>query len=76
MMDDAEHAEVRRGRRASTRTVVEAAVDFSNGATPITWEAYRSRMSGNISPWRAGGFTIEESATSEFMAESRPARRY
>jgi hypothetical protein len=55
--------------------VVEAAIDFSNGANREMWNAYRWRMSDNISPWRIGGFTIEERVTSEFKPESPPDRR-
>ena len=59
-MSDGEHNEGRRRRTASTRVVVEAAIDFSKGANRDTWEAYRSKISGSISPWRRGGFFIEE----------------
>ena len=65
-MDDEEHTGVQRGRTARTRTVAEAAIDFSNGANREMWETYRWRMSDDISPWRMGGFIVEERATSEF----------
>jgi len=59
-MDDGEQQWVRRGRTASTRVVVEAAIDFSKGANHDTWEAYRLRESSSISPWRKGGFDVDE----------------
>jgi hypothetical protein len=59
-MDKGEHHGAQRGRTASTRVVVEAAIDFSKGANHDTWETYRSRMSRSISPWRKGGFFVEE----------------
>ena len=65
-MDDGEHTRVRERRTASPRMVVEAAIDFSNGANREMWNTYRWRMSDNISPWRTGGFIVEEQATSEF----------
>jgi hypothetical protein len=46
--------------------VVEAAIDVSNGANQTKWDSYRSKMSGRISPWRTGGFIVEERASSEF----------
>jgi hypothetical protein len=46
--------------------VVEAAIDFSNGANREMWRTYRWRMSDNISPWGIGGFFVEEQATSAF----------
>ena len=60
-------------RMASTRMVVEAAIDFSNGANRETWTSYRSRMSENIYPWRIGGFTVEDRATSAFITEAKIA---
>ena len=74
-MDDREPTGVQSEGRANTRMVVEAAIDFSNGANREKWNTYRWRMSDNISPWRIGGFTIEERATSEFKPESAPDRR-
>ena len=74
-MGDGEHAEVQSRRTASTRMVVEAAVDFSNGANREMWASYRSRMADNIYPWRIGGFLVDDRAASEFMAGSRGARR-
>ncbi len=59
-MHDEEHYGAQRGRTASTRAVVEAAIDFSKGANRDTWESYRSRMSSDVSPWRRGGFFVEE----------------
>jgi hypothetical protein len=53
--------------------VVEAAIDFSNGANRETWTAYRWRMSDDISPWKMGGFNVGARATSEFAAEPDPA---
>jgi hypothetical protein len=65
-LDDGEHTGVQRGSKASTRIVVEAAIDFSNGANREMWKNYRWRMSDDISPWRMGGLIDEEQATSEF----------
>ena len=65
-MDDQGNAEVQGGRTADTRMVVEAAIDVSNGANQTKWYSYRSKMSGRISPWRTGGFIVEERASSEF----------
>jgi hypothetical protein len=59
-MSDGEHGEGRRERTGNTRVAVEAAIDFSKGANRDTWEVNRSKMSGSISPWRSGGFFIEE----------------
>jgi hypothetical protein len=59
-MDDGDQQWVRRGRTANTNVVVEAAIDFSKGANRNTWEAYRSRESSSISPWRKGGFEVDE----------------
>jgi len=67
---DRGHTEVQGGRSASTRMVVEAAIDVSNGANRTKWEAYRSKMSDKISPWRTGGFIVEERASSEFHGET------
>ena len=69
-MDDREPTGVQSEGRANTRMVVEAAIDFSNGANREKWNTYRWRMSDNISPWRLGGFTVEDRATSEFAAEA------
>ena len=66
-MGDEHHPGARRGRTASTRVVVESAIDFSKGANRATWESYRSRMSGNVSPWRRGGFFLEERFSEETM---------
>jgi hypothetical protein len=55
--------------------VVEAAIDFSTGANRQMWKTYRWRMSDNISPWRIGGFIVEEErAPSEFTGTSKRAR--
>jgi hypothetical protein len=59
-MDEERHDSSQRRRTASTRVVVEAAVNFSKGANHDTWEAYRSEESRSISPWRRGGFFIDE----------------
>jgi hypothetical protein len=59
-MSNGESSEGRRVRTATTRVAVEAAIDFSKGANRDTWMVYRSKMSGSISPWRSGGFLIEE----------------
>jgi hypothetical protein len=53
--------------------VIEAAIDFSNGANREMWRSYRSRMSDNIFPWRIGGFTVEDRATSAFITEAKIA---
>jgi hypothetical protein len=77
-LDDREPTGVQSEARANTRMVVEAAIDFSNGANREMWNAYRWRLSDNISPWRLGGFTVEDRAPSEFMTGStgsRPAKR-
>jgi hypothetical protein len=59
-MIEGEHSQARKNRTASTRVVVEAAIDFSKGANTETWETYRATMAKNISPWRRGGFFVEE----------------
>jgi hypothetical protein len=74
-LDDTEHTRGQERRSATTRMVVEAAIDFSNGANREMWNTYRWRMSDNISPWRTGGFIVEEQATSEFAAQPGQARR-
>jgi hypothetical protein len=75
-LDDGEHTRVQERRMASTRMVVEAAIDFSNGANREMWETYRWRMSDNISPWRTGGFIVEEQVTSEFAGGARVPPRW
>ena len=59
-MDEGAYFRTKHRRTASTRVVVEAAVDFAKGANQITWEANRSKESSDISPWRTGGFFIDE----------------
>ena len=75
-MDDREHTGVESGLPARTSMVVEAAIDFSNGANREMWKTYRWRMSDNISPWKTGGYIVESRGTSEFATGSRRARRY
>jgi len=66
-MADEHHSGARRGRTASTRVAVEASIDFSKGANRVAWESYRSKMSGVVSPWRRGGFFVEERFSDETL---------
>jgi hypothetical protein len=67
--------EIQERRTASYRVVVEAAIDFSKEANRRKWDGFRSSMSGSVSPWKAGGFYVEEVASSQFLTETDPTER-
>jgi len=56
---------IERKRTASTRSLVEGAIDLSKGAKQESWEVYISRVSGSIVPWREGSVSLQRGLTRE-----------
>jgi len=60
---------IKRKRTASTRSLVEAAIDLSIGAKQEPWEVYISSMTGSIVPWREGSLSLQRRSTRESTSD-------